>query len=236
MRKTYRDLFIDFDDALYDTRGNSTAALCEVFELFRLAPHFPDRQAFIDNFWHTNTELWSQYAVGHISRDHLMLQRFLQPLSLGVNLTVTETLCRQMSDKILELGACKSGLVNGARELMDYLKSKGYGLHICSNGFRQVQYKKLSACGLLPYFDNIILSDEVGAQKPSPDFFAAALRATGADAQATLMIGDNYQTDIEGAMNAGLDTMLFNRWDKHFVPPRPATFVVARLSDIMKIL
>lgn len=50
------------------------------------------------------------------------------------------------------------------------------------------------------------------------------------------MIGDNYVTDIEGAMDSELDTILFNRWDKDFVPPRPVTHVVSTLTEIMEIL
>lgn len=236
MRKAYENIFIDFDDTLYDTRGNSTTALREVFGLFGLTPYFPSPEVFIDDFWQTNTELWAQYSNGDISRDFLMLQRFMRPLSKGTGLTVTEEFCLDMSDRFLQLCSCKSGLTDGAKELMDYLKGKGYRLHICSNGFREVQYKKLNACGLYPYFDNIILSDEVGAQKPSRAFYVAALQTAGAKAENTIMIGDNYQNDILGAMNAGIDTLLFNRWEKGFVPPQPATYIVDELKEIMQIL
>ena len=50
------------------------------------------------------------------------------------------------------------------------------------------------------------------------------------------MIGDNYVADIEGAMDAGLDTILYNRWDPNFVPPRKPTYIVKELGEIVKLL
>ena len=120
---------------------------------------------------------------------------------------------------------------------MDYLKRKGYRMHMCSNGFHEVQYKKLDACSLHDYFNTIILSEDAGVNKPSKDYFDYALKVSGANRETTLMIGDNLQSDILGALNAGLDAMLFNRWQ---VPseelPQDLTFVVDNLCDIMEIL
>jgi putative hydrolase of the HAD superfamily len=120
---------------------------------------------------------------------------------------------------------------------MDYLKGRGYRMHMTSNGFHEVQYKKLAASGLRDYFDTIILSEDAGANKPSKAFFDYALAKSGASVDATMMIGDNLQTDILGALNAGLDAMLFNRWnvDAKSIPQNP-TYVVENLRDIMTIL
>jgi putative hydrolase of the HAD superfamily len=108
---------------------------------------------------------------------------------------------------------------------------------MCSNGFHEVQYKKLAACGLRKYFDTIILSEDAGVNKPSPRYFDYALDRSGAERQNTLMIGDNLQSDILGALNAGIDAMLFNRWaiSEQDITQKP-TFIVERLQDIMNIL
>ena len=119
---------------------------------------------------------------------------------------------------------------------MQYLKGLGCHLHICSNGFHEIQYKKLRACGLYDYFDTVILSEDAGANKPSKKFFDYAFEKSGAKVETTLMIGDNYIADIEGAMDAGLDTILYNRWDANFVPPRKPTYIVNELAEIMKLL
>ena len=235
--KTYKDIFIDFDDTLYDTRGNAIIALAETFSFFSLDRYFDDPDFFYDNYWKTNLELWSQYNRGEIDRQYLIVERFRRPLSLGKGLeNVTENFCLTVSDKFLDLCADKPGTVKGARELLDYLKGLGCRLHICSNGFHEIQYRKLRACGLYDYFTSVILSEDAGANKPSKQFFDYAFAKSGAKAETTLMIGDNYIADIEGAMDAGIDTILYNRWDASFVPPRKPTYIVNELKEIMKVL
>ena len=233
----YKDLFIDFDDTLYDTHGNAVIALRETFEDFDLGRYFPDPQVFYDAYWMANIDLWTRYSKGEITRDYLIVERFRRPLSVGSGLDVTEKLCLEMSDRFLDYCSTKPGVVAGAHELMDYLRRQGYRMHMCSNGFHEVQYKKLAACGLKDYFDTIILSEDAGFNKPSPQYFDYAFRQSGASRETTLMIGDNLQTDILGALNSGIDALLFNRWevDVNDAPQSP-TFVVASLQEIMKIL
>ena len=230
----YKDLFIDFDDTLYDTYGNAVIALRETFEWFHLERWFPDPQVFYDEYWKANIDLWGRYSRGEITRDYLIVERFRRPLSAGDGLVVTEPLCLEMSDKFLDFCSSKPGVVEGAHELMDYLKQKGYRMHMASNGFHEVQYKKLAACGLRDYFDTIILSEDAGANKPSKQYFDYALQVSGASRETTLMIGDNLQTDILGALGCGLDAMLFNRWQE--VPSDIPTYTVATLREIMDIL
>ena len=233
----YKDLFLDFDDTLYDTHGNAVIALRETFETFHLERYFADPQAFYDAYWWANIDLWTRYSKGEITRDFLIVERFRRPLSEGQGLEVTEALCLEMSDKFLDYCASKPGVIEGAHELMDYLKSRGYRMHMTSNGFHEVQYKKLAACGLRDYFDTVILSEDAGVNKPSPLYFDYAFKVSGANKDTTLMIGDNLQTDIMGALNAGIDAMLFNRWeaDTSNCEQKP-TFVVNSLKDIMGIL
>ena len=230
----YNDLFIDFDDTLYDTYGNAVIALRETFEAFHLERWFADPQVFYDAYWAANIDLWSRYSRGEITRPFLIVERFRRPLSVGDGLPVTESLCLEMSDRFLEFCSSKPGVVEGAHELMDYLRQRGYRMHMTSNGFHEVQYKKLAACGLRDYFDTIILSEDAGVNKPSPQYFDYALKVSGASRETTLMIGDNLNTDIVGAHNAGLDTILFNRWGVE--PSDVPTHTVTRLLDIKTIL
>ena len=106
-----------------------------------------------------------------------------------------------------------------------------------SNGFHEVQYKKLASCGLRDYFDTIILSEDAGVNKPSPLYFDYALKVSGAHRESTLMIGDNLQTDIMGALESGIDALLFDRWNAETKDcPQAPTFVVDHLKEIMTIL
>ena len=233
--RLYTDLFLDFDDTLYDTHGNAVIALHELFETLQLGQYFADPEVFYDEYWKANIDLWTRYSKEEITRDYLIVERFRRPLSFGKGLDPTEEYCLKASDLFLDYCSSKPGLIEGAHELVDYLKNKGYRMHICSNGFHEVQYKKLRACGLFDYFDTIILSEDAGANKPSKQFFDYALQKSGAVKAKTLMIGDNFNTDILGAKQAGFDTAYFNRFPD-YPAPEPVTFEVTNLSQLMDIL
>ena len=233
--RQYSDLFIDFDDTLYDTHGNAVIALQELFDQLELNKYFPDSTLFYDEYWKTNIDLWTRYSKGEITRDYLIVERFRRPLSFGKGLKPTEAFCLETSDRFLDLCSSKPGLVDGARELMEYLKSKGFRMHMCSNGFHEVQYKKLRASGLDTFFDHIILSEDAGYNKPSTQFFDYAFKVTGAPRESTLMIGDNYDTDISGARQAGIDVAWFNRYPE-YPAPGPCNFEISDLRQLMDIL
>jgi len=239
----YKDLFIDFDDTLYDTYGNSVIALSELYDEKKLDRFFSVPNVFYDAYWAANIDLWTRYSKGEITRDYLIVERFRRPLCESDALRAKclesaddfRNYCLEMSDHFLDLCSSKPGLVLGARELMDYLKGRGYRMHMCSNGFHEVQYKKLHACGLTDYFDHVILSEDAGFNKPAPEFFDYAIKMSGAEKATTLMIGDNFNTDILGAKRYGLATAFFNRFPE-YPAPEPIDYEVTLLKQLMTIL
>lgn len=233
--KKYTDLFIDFDDTLYDTHGNAILALAELYEQCHLDQFFENVEDFTIPYWQANVELWDQYSKGEITRDYLIVERFRRPLSCG-SMNPTKEYCLQISDIFLDLCACKPGVVEGAHEIMTYLKRKGYRLHMCSNGFHEVQYRKLRASKLIDFFDTVVLSEDAGANKPSQVYFDYAFAQTKATPEKTLMIGDNYMTDILGAQNAGLKVMFFNRKPESFKTPGEVDYEIHRLNEIKDLL
>ncbi|MCF0198830.1 MAG: noncanonical pyrimidine nucleotidase, YjjG family [Bacteroidaceae bacterium] len=234
--KRYTDLFIDFDDTLYDTHGNADIALSEIFDYFRLGRYFESFESFQIPYWRENLELWAQYAAGAISRDYLIVERFRRPLSLGKDFEPTREFCLEVSDKFLDLCSSKPGVIPGAHELMQYLKAQGYRLHMCSNGFQEVQYKKLEASKLKDCFDTIVLSEHAGVNKPAQTFFDYALQVSHATKETTLMIGDNFSTDILGAAQAGIDALYFNPRYLAFDAHERVKFEVHSLLEIKEIL
>lgn len=232
---SYTDIFIDFDDTLCDTRGNAVLALQELYGDYQLQRFFDDPKLFYDSYWQANIDLWQRYGQGEITREFLIVERFRRPLSKGHSLYITEQMCLEMSDHFLNLCAIKTGVVEGAHELVGYLRRRGYRLHLCSNGFHEVQYRKIRSCGLEGCFDSIVLSEDAGANKPAAAFFDYAFLVTHAVPDTTLMIGDSWVSDMVGAIDYGLDTIYFNRFPDH-PAPRPVTHEVGTLCQIMNIL
>ena len=108
-------------------------------------------------------------------------------------------------------------------------------MHILSNGFTEVQYKKINNSGLGGYFDKIILSEDAGVNKPHPEIFDYALKQTNASAEETIIIGDNWKADIEGARNSNIDQIWLNRNGDNVVGFEP-THIVKSLKEIIDIL
>ena len=233
MRQTqYKTLFIDLDDTLWDIHHNSKECLLEIYDDYGYNQYYETFADYYNVYMPSNFHLWGLYRDGKINKDELIVERFLMPIrEFG---SYDAVYAKNLSDDFLERTTCKTKLVDGTMELLEYLKPK-YNMHILSNGFREVQYKKIENSGLKPYFDKIILSDDVGVNKPHVDFFTYALQNTNAQSAETLMIGDSWDADILGAYNSNIPQMWFNPEAMEPVGFSP-TYNVKTLDQIKDIL
>lgn len=239
----YTDIFFDFDDTLYDTQSNSFIALRKLYDERHWNEIMPPFEEFDKAYVATNVKVWTEYTNGEIDRDTLIVERFRDPVTAMIEAEdgdiswITPKACLEMSNRYGDIISQEPRIVNGADELLACLKDKGYKLHLCSNGFHEVQYRKLRSSGLEMFFSTVILSEDTGINKPHKGFFDYAFHKTGAKPETTIMIGDNYRTDIVGAMNVNIDTILFNRWKDDVASfVKQPTFVVDKLIDIKEIL
>ncbi len=238
---TIEHVFIDLDDTLWDFRSNSHRALEIVFRQLAVVRFYSSADEFYRVYSEKNTELWSLYHHGRITREQLVVERFRYPLQrVGV---YDPQLVSDLNQAYLSTLAEQVGLNFFAIELLQYL-SQHYSLTMVSNGFHEVQYRKITNSGLSPFFDNVVLSDEVGALKPDPTIFRHALQLYDALPSQAIMIGDNFEADILGAARAGIAQIYYNPLNKSLPDglnptwlqvPAP-TYEVASLRDILDIL
>jgi putative hydrolase of the HAD superfamily len=228
----YFNLFIDLDDTLWDIHQNGKECLEEIYHDYRYEKFYPTFEDYYNVYFPNNLRLWGMYANGEIKKNELTIERFLAPVrSFGID---DAAYAKKLSDDFLDRTTRKTRLIDGTIELLEYLKPK-YKMHILSNGFREVQFKKIDNSGLRPYFDTIILSEDAGINKPHVDMFTYALKNTNSRRNQTIMIGDSWSNDIVGARNSRIAQIWFNPEGNEAVDFEP-TFVVKRLEEIRGIL
>lgn len=229
----YKHVFIDLDDTIWDFHANAKSSLSEIYEQKQLGRYFDNFEHYFGLYAKRNLELWALYGKGAITKDYLSLERFDFPLvQVGVNDT---KFALQIGKEYLNLLPSRTALVPFAKELLDYLFPK-YPLTIVSNGFVEVQYKKMSSANIEHYFSHVVLSEAAQALKPDKRIFEYALQLNNARAAETIMIGDSYEADILGAINAGIDQIYFNPhlMDNH--QNHTATYHASKLEEILQIL
>ncbi|MDE5635394.1 MAG: YjjG family noncanonical pyrimidine nucleotidase [Muribaculaceae bacterium] len=208
-------VWIDLDDTLWDFKANSRVALAGLYRDYDLGRWFDGEKAWIECYERHNHALWDQYNHALISKEYLMSERFRRPLA-EVGSPMTAEYGRLFDREYLDRLALCTVLIDGAIELLESLRGRGCRIGVLSNGFTEVQYRKIRNSGLEPYVDFVVLSDDIGVNKPDVRIFRHAETVCGADATDCIMIGDNPDTDIAGALNAGWQAIYFSRkGDRH---------------------
>ncbi len=228
----YKNLFIDLDDTLWDTAHNNKECLEELYADRQWDRHFASFEAFYAIYMPHNLGLWAKYRQHEIDRQTLIIERFrymLRPMGID---DVPSALA--VNNDFLMRTTTKTRLLPDAIELLEYLRPS-YRLFILSNGFREVQFKKLSNSGLSPYIDRMILSEDAGIQKPHKGIFDFALKNTNSRRTESLMIGDSWEADIEGAHLSRIDQLWLNPDDTPAAGFTP-TYTVRSLDEIRYIL
>ena len=200
-----KDIFFDLDHTLWDFDKNSLLAFKQMFLLRQLEL---DLQDFMAVYEPINWDYWKSYREERISKLELRRGRFRDSFSqFDIHLEDHE-LDQLATDYIDELPK-NNHLFDGTKEVLGYLQ-QNYRLHIITNGFEEVQHKKLENSGIAPFFDTVTTSEEAGVKKPGAKIFQLAMAKAKAVTAASLMVGDTYEADIVGAKNLGMSVLYFN--------------------------
>jgi putative hydrolase of the HAD superfamily len=229
----YKDLFFDLDHTLWDFETNSKETIQELYATHHLAElGIVDFDGFYSTYSAHNHRLWDRYTKGFIKQEELRWKRvYLSLLDFKV---ANEPLAKEMSQAYLEILPNKKHLFPYTIEILEYLKQKDYKMHLITNGFESVQFKKIENSGLADYFIEVITSEASNSLKPQKEIFEYALKNAKATVAESIMIGDNESADIQGGINMGMDTIFVNHIQA--IPTIPATYTITHLKELETIL
>ena len=228
----YKDLFFDLDHTIWDFELNSKETLWELHLKYELeAKGIDNFDVFYSSYSVHNHRLWDRYTKGYIKQEELRWKRIY--LSLLEYKIADEALSKEMSVDYLDILPNKKNLFPYTIEILEYLKSKDYTMHLITNGFESVQFKKIKNSNIADYFTEVITSEASNSLKPNKEIFEYALKASNAKLETSIMIGDNESADIQGAINAGMDSIFVNHLQ--IQPTVPATHTITHLKELENI-
>lgn len=211
-----KHLFFDLDRTLWDFETNSQKALEILFLEFKLADSIKDFNRFHHAYKRINAKLWKLYGAGKMKKEELRDERFIQTLS-SFNIHDRE-LAVKFSDSYVDVSPKQTILFPDTIDTLEELKKLDYQMHIITNGFEEVQHIKLDNSNLKPFFDVIVCSENVGYNKPDIRVFNYAMNKAKAEANNSVMIGDDRAVDVQGALRAGMRAILFDPRNQYKQP------------------
>jgi len=231
--QTYKHLFFDLDHTLWDFDTNAKETLHELFFEFELNEKAtPSFDIFFEKYIYHNKTLWERYQNGFISADELKWRRMWRTLlefKIG-----NESLSKNLSTRFLEILPTKKSVFPYTNEILNYLLDKSYTLHLITNGFEKTQWSKLRNSKMDHFFTHVITSESSNSMKPEKEIFEYAMTKAGAKVSESIMIGDNLEADIKGAMNINMDAVFVNHINA--ISDIKPTYTITHLKELEEIL
>lgn len=203
--KGITDVFFDLDHTLWDFDKNSALTFEKIFKKHKVSVSLND---FLEVYEPINLNYWKLYREERIDKASLRYGRLKNTFD-EISVSITDELINLLSVDYITHLSDNNHLFEGTFEILDYLQSK-YNLHIITNGFHEVQHNKLRNSNIENYFKTVTNSEMVGVKKPNPKIFNHALALAQVSPENSIMIGDNWEADILGAINLGIDAICFN--------------------------
>lgn len=224
----YEILLFDADHTLFDFVKSEYLALKAALKELGC----PNDDEIIERYSVINVKYWKMLERGEIDKISLKLARFVE---FGKEYGFEEK-AQALSDLYMENLARESHLFDGALEMIERLSHK-YRLFIITNGVKSTQDGRFSVSPITKYFEDIFISELIGAEKPSVEFFNAVEKGIkGYKKEKALVIGDSLSSDIKGAINSGIDSCWFNPNGKEAPSGWSITYNVKGFDEILSLL
>ena len=223
----YTTLFLDLDNTLLDFKKAEEVAIIKTLQRFNL----PFDKKTVELYSGINLSFWQNFERGEIPKSAIFEGRFKTLLSI----LKEDRNIKEISDCYINNLALGYYKIEGADQVLTYLKEKGYRLYATTNGFSFTQLNRIEKSGLKPYFSKVFISENLGAQKPEREYFDACIREIAEkDRKKILVIGDSQSSDILGGINSGIDTCWVNL--ENIQPKYRATYEIKNLYELKNIL
>jgi len=203
--KDIKHVFFDLDHTLWDFDKNSALTFRKIFEIHQLEI---DTNQFLSVYEPINLNYWKLYREEKIDKSNLRYNRLKDTFD-AIDVEVSDDTINLLSEDYITYLTTFNHLFEGTLDILNHLKQK-YQLHIITNGFDEAQQKKMDNANISKYFTTITNSEIAGVKKPNPIIFNYALDVAQAKPSESIMIGDNLEADILGALDVGFEAILFN--------------------------
>lgn len=225
--KQIKHIFFDLDRTLWDFESNSKTVLKILYRDYNLSQFFAAFPLFFKHYKKVNEQMWQQYYKKEITKDEVRLLRFYN--TIGED----KQMCAEISQNYIEMSVMQTAVFPHTYETLTALRKRGYTLHIITNGFTEVQHKKLRNSKLDGYFQTVTTSEDAQHHKPDTRSFEFALQQAATTASHAAMVGDDLITDIQGANDAGMLSIYFN--PNRYTTPHKADKEIQSLESLLQI-
>lgn len=226
--KNIKHVFFDLDHTLWDFDKNSALTFQKIFDLHDLDI---DNSQFISVYEPINLNYWKLYREEKIDKSSLRYKRLKDTFDI-LGKSVSDNIINQLSEDYITYLTTFNHLFDGTLDILQHLRPT-YQLHIITNGFEEAQQKKMDNANISHFFSTVTNSEMAGVKKPNPMIFNHALEKAVAKPEESIMIGDNLEADILGAIDVGFDAILFNY---HQVKAESDIKQVSSLLDLKQYL
>lgn len=221
-------LFLDLDDTILDFQKAEKVALSKTLQSFGLTP----TEEVLKRYSKINKAHWEALERKELTRDQVLLGRF-HVLFQEFQLPVEPEQVARGYEHNLGIG---HWFLPGAEEAVERL-SKKYKLYLASNGTASVQKGRMTSANLYRFFEKVFVSQEIGANKPAPEYFERCFaQIPGFDKSKAIIVGDSLTSDILGGQNAGIATCWVNPQHKERRPDIRVDYEIEALSQLEALL